>query len=273
MSERSPEPVRPMPSAAPIFLGGAGRSGTTLLRVMLDSHPRIACGPELKIIPQWLRQWERDSRTFGDHAAEHRGIGAGAIDDAYRAKVSMVLTRVRQRSGKPRLAEKTPNNVFFFGHLHRLFPDSPLIHVIRDGRDVVASLLGVEWFHPDGKRVPYTENAAAAAKYWADAVGSGLKARKHLGGKAVLEVRYENLVRETEAEMRRVLDHLEEPWDEVVLRHWEEPHDLGLETSADQVTRPVYTSSIGRWRERLSKGDLSTVEGICGALLVELGYH
>lgn len=258
-------------NSAPIFIGGAARSGTTLLRVLLDSHPRIACGPELKIIPDWLQQWQHDIKSFGDYAAENLRMDRGVLDDAYRAKLSRLFDWVRERSGKARIAEKTPHNVIYFGHLDQLFPASPLIHVIRDGRDVVASLLGMDWYYPDGQRVPYTQNVAAAVQYWADAVGAGLTARRHLGSK-VLEVRYERLVRHLEREMRRVLAHLGEPWDEAVLHHHRYPHDLAGETSAGQVSRPVPTTSVGRWRSVLSDADLATIRDKAGRRLAELGY-
>lgn len=255
----------------PIFIGGAGRSGTTLLRVMLDSHPNIVCGPELKFIPDWLREWQRERRLFEQHLASLLGIRASLIDDAYRAKISELLDGARRKYHKPRIAEKSPNNVLVFGHLGHLFPDSPMIHVIRDGRDVVASLLGVEWYRPDGKRIPYTEDAETAARYWADTVSTGMRARKHLGER-VLEVRYEALVTEPESMMRRILVHVGEPWDDAVLHHVEHDHNLATETSADQVRQPVHSKSIGRWRAALDESDRRVVERVAGPLLERLGY-
>ena len=56
--------------------------------------------------------------------------------------------------------EKSPNNVYFFEHLNYMFPDSPLVHVIRDGRDVVCSLLTMDWINPkNGQRLKHTTNA------------------------------------------------------------------------------------------------------------------
>lgn len=234
---------------------------------MLDSHPRIACGPELKVLPGWLSQWEADRRA----ARSAEGTGAATIDAAYRAKIATLLDSAGEPFGKPRIAEKSPNNVFFFGHLHQLFPDSPLIHVIRDGRDVVASLLGVEWYGPDGRRTPYTESAEAAARYWAQAVAAGVRAKEHLGGR-VLELRYENLASDPEGAMRAVLEHVGEPWDEAVLHHAEHRHDLSTDTGAERLSRPVDSSAIGRWRERLSRNDLETVVRVAGDALRALGY-
>jgi hypothetical protein len=239
---------------------------------MLDSHPRIGCPAELKLIPEWMEKWKQDRRNFASLLSTHLGVSPDVIDDAYRAKVMVLLERFRAHTKKARIAEKTPNNVFFFAHLHALFPESPMIHLIRDGRDVVASLLSVPWVDPDGKPTPYTQSVERAAKYWVAGVTAGLRARSRLGDR-ILDVRYEELVQDTEAVMRRVLAHVAEPWDARVLHHSEAAHQPAGETSAEQVNRPVYTSSIGRWKDTLTPEDLSTVERVAGAVLAQLGYR
>jgi len=155
-----------------------------------------------------------------------------------------------------------------------MFPDSPLVHVIRDGRDVVASLLCMDWKGPDGRPVAYTRDARAAAGYWVTSVQAGreVAAIDPRLRSRYIEVRYEELVAGPEAQMRRLLDHIGEPWDDAVLRHQDFDRDLAGESSADQVRRPVYTSAIGRWRHDLSESDRATVKSVAGELLVELGY-
>ena len=258
---------------SPIFIGGAGRSGTTLLRVMLDSHPHIACGPELKVGPTLARLW-LDCQT--GYAANLRALHLGSqdVNRILADTLAAFLAPFQQATGKPRIAEKTPGNVLFFGPLHHLFPESPLVHVIRDGRDVVASLLGVDWTGPDGHPVSYTRNARAAAAYWVASVQAGRQVAAIDPGvrEQYIEVRYENLVTDPEGELRRLLDFLSEPWDEAVLRHQEVRRDLAGETSTGQVEQAVYTSAVGRWRWDLSEADREAVKDVAGDLLVELGY-
>ncbi len=257
----------------PIFIGGAGRSGTTLLRVMLDSHAGIACGPELKVLPVILRQWV-DMRTAYAQTLGHWRVDAAATDKLYRDLVSGLLAPYRESAGKSRVAEKTPGNVLFFRQLHALFPDSPLIHVIRDGRDVVASLLNMDWLDPStGQAPPYTHDARRAAEYWVENVRGGRAAldMPGLSGR-YFEVRYENLVRDPETTLRGLLEHCGEPWDPAVLAFNSRPHDLADESSADAVQEPLTEAAIGRWQEDLKPGQQALVQSVAGDLLGELGY-
>jgi protein-tyrosine sulfotransferase len=257
----------------PIFIGGAGRSGTTLLRVMLDSHPNIACGPELKILPVILRQWV-DMRTAYAPTLGHWRVDAATTDRLYRDLIAGLLTPYREAAGKPRVAEKTPGNVAFFRQLHALFPESPLIHVIRDGRDVVASLLTMDWVDPStGQAPPYTHDARRAAEYWVENVQGGRAALDMPGlSERYREVRYEDLIADPETTLRGLLDHCGETWDPAVLAFDRQPHDLADESSADAVREPLNAQAIGRWQEDLKPGQQALVQSVAGTLLAELGY-
>lgn len=188
----------PAADAAPIFIGGAGRSGTTLVRSLLNAHPRIAVGAELKVTPALAQCWQT-VRHHTDHLGKHFGLAAADIDAAFGQLVTTLLETHRRRSEKPRIGEKTPNNVFAFPALHRMFPQSPLLHVVRDGRDVVRSLLEKNWATPDGRPMPITHDPAAAASYWRQAVLAGLAAAQDPSLAARYhEVRYEALVHNPE---------------------------------------------------------------------------
>ncbi|MEX2643051.1 MAG: sulfotransferase [Acetobacterales bacterium] len=257
----------------PIFIGGAGRSGTTLLRVMLDSHPAIACGPELKILPAILRQWVDMRTSYAPPLAQWR-IGPAETDRLYRQLVEGLLEPYRVAAGKPRVAEKTPGNVLFFRQFHALFPDSPLVHVIRDGRDVVTSLLSMDWTDPaTGQAPPYTRDARRAAEYWVSCVRGGRSALDMPGlSERYIEVRYEELARDPETTLRTLLVAVGEEWNPAVLEFHRKPHDLSDESSADAVQDPLNTAAIGRWQEDLKPGQLALVQSVAGDLLAELGY-
>jgi len=92
---------------APIFIGGAGRSGTTLLRVMLDSHPSIACGPELKITTAIAKLWLDCQTGFADAlAALH--LPPREVNRILADTITSFMAPFQAASGKPRIAEKTP---------------------------------------------------------------------------------------------------------------------------------------------------------------------
>ena len=258
---------------SPIFLGGAGRSGTTLLRVMLDSHSHIACGPEFKFIPSIARHWG-NTVTSGTNVLQTYGLTIPDVNKAYRQFILQLLSKYKAASGKPRLAEKSPNNVFFFRHLAHIFPQSPLVHVIRDGRDVVSSLLTMDWIDPVTKnKLPYVESATAAAEYWVQAVMTGRNAALENPVKEnYYEIKYESLVINTTDSLRGLFSFIGEPWEPEVLEYHKKKRELAHESSAKKVTKPIDKSSIGRWETDLNEQDKDAVKCIAGKLLTDLGY-
>lgn len=261
-------------SAAPIFVGGAGRSGTTLLRVILDSHPHIACGPELKITQQLCRMWYDFQSVYLPTLQEYL-LSPADLRDMFGRFLLSFLEKYRQQSGKPRLAEKSPNNVLYFQHLHYLFPESPLIHVVRDGRDVVCSLLTMNWVNPKtGERLAYTRDARRAAEYWVHCVQAGREAPRQVPplARRYWEVRYEALVERPLPTLQGMFAFLDEPWDPAVLAFHEQERNLAGESSADQVTQQLYAGAAGRWQRDLKPADKQAVKEVAGDLLVELGY-
>jgi hypothetical protein len=262
----------PRADPPPIFIGGAGRSGTTLLRVVLDSHSRIACGPELKVIPSIACLWADFHTKWAPYLADSR-VQGDDIDQVFGRLIVSLLEPLRRSAGKPRVAEKSPNNVFFFPHLHRMFPDAAFLHMLRDGRDVVASLLTMNWRTPDGTPIDYTRDARLAARYWARAVSAGREfARMTAGSSHYREVRYEDLLDDPQAYLRALFDFLGEPWEPAVLAYHTVPRTLGDESSAAQVAQPLNRASAGRWQRELAPADRQAVKEEIGDLLIELGY-
>ncbi len=251
-----------------VFIGGVGRSGTTLLRAMLDAHPRLHCGPEAKLVPLVAGLRERWGRALG-RDLEGAGISPELLDAGLRAMLETVLAGRTPAGLRP--AEKTPHNVLHIATLARLFPRARFVHVVRDGRAVVASLLEQDWADPEsGRRLAVCQEAEAAARYWVEALLRGRREASAAVGR-VLEVRYEELVTAPEAQLQRVLAFLGEEWDDAVLRH--EAAGVALpdyEAGSEAAGRPVFTSSLERWRQALSGAQLEQVEAIAGEVLAVL---
>jgi hypothetical protein len=256
-----------------IFIGGVGRSGTTLLRVLLDAHRRICCGPELKALVYVADLYQIMSGNWS--VMDGYGNTVADIQGCFRQFVDGVSANFRRASGKPRWAEKTPQNIYALATLGTIFPDARFIHVIRDGRDVVSSLVTMDWIDPrTGAKLDYVQNVTNAARHWRDMIlHAGQQAAQPVVAGRVIEVRYEALVVDIEGTMRKVLDFLGEAWDPAILEahkksRTHEPH----ESSTEQATKPVYTTAIGRWKREMSPADKIAFKSEAGPLLKALGY-
>ena len=259
-------------STSPIFIGGAGRSGTTLLRVMLDSHPIICCGPELKVTPLIAQMWH----TFqsAQPALQEYEITTADITAIFQQLFQMLTSRLLKKSKKKRIAEKTPGNARMFLYLFCLFPESPLIHVLRDPRAVVASLLKMDWIDATtGKPLEYVSSVEGAARYWVQEVQAGRQILSHSeAAKNYLEVRYEDLVSKPEITLRKILDHIGDTWDPEMLEYHKIKRNLAGESSAEQVGKPLNEAPLRRWEQELNEKDISRIELIAAPLMKELGY-
>ena len=163
-----------------------------------------------------------------------------------------------------RWGDKTPWNTFAIGPIDDVFPDARFVHMVRDGRDVVASLLTM------GR---YSE-ASDAARRWV----ASIRAARRFGARhpdRYLEVRYEDLVTENAREVARACAFLDLPLDERMLRHHEvhsvvdDVEDIAHMAGARHA---VHAKSIGKWRTTLTTDQARATERIVGPLLAELGY-
>src|SRR4051794_12588174 len=188
----------------PIFIVGCPRSGTTLLRLMLDSHRNISCGPETHFLTDLAKLTDESWRRLGLFGFP-KEYWHGKVADFFE---SFQVDYARRR-GKTRWADKTPIYTPILGFVTELFPTSQIIHVIRDGRDVVASHRE-KWGWRSGTR---------STRKWPRYVRIARDVGAMLPPERYLEVRYERLVADPEAVMREVLGFLDEPWDPAVLEH------------------------------------------------------
>lgn len=261
-----------------LFVGGAPRSGTTLLRNMLAAHPLIAVPDESYFIHDLRRDLAGQGRLDDVGLAwelirEHRffkgwGLGADAVErvlathppTSYADLLRAMFAAYAASQGKPLSADKTPANSQAFVWLAALFPTSRMLHLVRDPREVCMSLALKPW-NPWGM--------SGAADEWAKHVGPALAEVDALGDRA-LEVRYEQLVSEPEAELERICDFAGVPFDRVMLGYAGRADVLPGLHHARAREAPV--RGARRWEGELSDNDLAVIEAFSGDLMDRIGY-
>ena len=260
----------------PVFIGGAPRSGLTLLRMILDAHPQLTCLPDAGFMPGLALQWRDIEKTLGSNLEETYGVSREALRGSFRRAMEGLLAPALVKTGKPRLVEKSAMNAVAMDTLGELFPDAMLVLLIRDGRDVVASLLDRDWKDPrSGEPFAYTQHAGTAASYWLQLVNLALEAKSRLDRPdRVYILRYEDLVKSPEQTLRALFSHINVSWDEGVLEFYRSRRPLvGMEyDSWARLRRPLSPRSIGRWKRDLSVDQRAQVKSVLGVALVELGY-
>ena len=273
----------------PIFIAGSERSGTTLLRLMLHAHPRIAIPPQTKYLRklykrrllfgnlQKKKNREKLAVWFFDHFDKSTKMNDLEIDqDSVRkgvleskslgAALAVPWICYAKKHGKERWGDKRPYYIHHMEKLRQLYPDAQIIHLIRDSRDVIASL----------KKMPWWNNSLNYSAFnWKLAIRHGINARMNTKLDEYLELRYEDLLAEPERELQRVCQFLGETYDPAMLQFQKISHQTVPEYKMDwhSATRePLNTSSIGRWDKDLSKEEVSIVEWATGKEMVQLGY-
>jgi hypothetical protein len=284
---------------AHIVLGGAPRSGTTLLRRLLDRHPEVCSGAETKLfVPAAFNlAWLAQAYAIPRHELEDMRRAArsqAAFIDAFAA-------RVRAESGKLRWAEKTPQNIRHLDWILEHFPVASVVHIIRDGRDVICSMREhPDWRWVDGawQRVLVPRTLDWYAQRWLEDTSAGLARR---GDSRYAEVRYEDLVADPRSALQAICERVgitaDEGWlaDAGIARSSpggveRAPGPNGVAepgpgaalraagVDAAGTVRPDYEGavsavSVGRWRSDLSPAEQAEAERLCGSRLHELGYE
>lgn len=232
-----PGPAAPLDPAAPIFLVGFPRSGTTLLDTFLMGHPRLVVTEEQPM----LDAAERALGGIDPLAAPEPLVAAARA--AYRAE------QARHAALGPgqRLVDKLPLNILGMALVTRLFPGAPIVFAQRHPCDCVLSGL-FQSFVLNEAMAGFLDPADAADFY--DAVLSLWRASRERLPLAVHTIVYERLVADHAATLRPLVDWLGLEWDEALLDHQKTARDRGpiITPSYDQVTKPISARQSGRWR-------------------------
>jgi hypothetical protein len=243
------------------------------MRVIIDSHPRLCCGPESEA---FLRE-----ALDIDKLAEKFKLEPCAIDQAYHGSdsraefVDRLAALCCAATGKPRWAEKTPRNVLNLQFIFEKFPRAKFIHMLRDGRDVACSLRT----HPkyrvvDGKLVPTNKRKPIkkCAERWRDSL---LAARPFMSDPRFRTVRYEELVADPRKTIAGIVEFIGEPWDDALLSHSEAAsifRDATTFPQTPEANRPIENVALARWKRDMSQDDKRIFKDVAGDLLIEFGY-
>uniref|UniRef100_A0A803YJQ0 Protein-tyrosine sulfotransferase n=1 Tax=Meleagris gallopavo TaxID=9103 RepID=A0A803YJQ0_MELGA len=235
-----------------IFIGGVPRSGTTLMRAMLDAHPEVRCGEETRIIPRVLAMRQ-------------------VLDAAMQAFILEVIAK----HGEPAryLCNKDPFTLKSSVYLSRLFPNSKFLLMVRDGRASVHSMITrkvtIAGFDLNSYRDCLTK--------WNKAIEVMYSQCLEIGRSRCLPVYYEQLVLHPEQSMHAIMKFLGISWSDTVLHHEEligKPGGVSLskiERSTDQVIKPVNMEALSKWIGHIP-GDVLQDMAHIAPMLARLGY-
>lgn len=280
---------------------GAPRSGTTLLRFMLDAHPDVAIPPETGFLmlggsfrsaASALREeffeavttFPPDAPAWTDFGISRerfwsllQDITPFSVAEGYRA----FYRAYAERFGKRRLGDKTPLYCLHLRAIEQMLPEAHFIHVIRDGRDVALSLRHM-WFSPG-------HDIETLAAHWTSCVTTARQQGAHC--RNYLEVRFEDLIHESRAVLTEVCTFLDLPYSpEMLGYHRRTPdrlteHGDRLRTDGTVVVsragrlrqqaltmQPPQRSRVQAWKKEMSVDEQSRFETIAGQLLRDLGY-
>jgi Sulfotransferase family len=266
----------------PLIVLGVGRSGTTLLRVMLDRHATLAIPYESFFVTALAHRHGRRPRldAFLDDLGRFPQLRAWSIapeDARPRLREGMttgeaiaaVFELYAERQGKPRWGDKTPLYMAQLPLLDRLFPDALWVHLVRDGRDAALSFLelpagfsGKTWAQP---RTP----GQFAARWRTEILAARRLGRR--AGDRYLELRYEDLVAEPERELRRVCEHASLPWEPGMLEYAGTSEVAQMPEHRNLAQPP--TPGLRDWRNQMERGDALAFEQVAGDVLRSARYE
>ena len=260
------------------FIVGSARSGTTLLRMMLNAHPEVAVPPESRFVVELYSSDEVRVDDFLSRLGSHRrwiswdtpiedvrAQLAGMSTVAYPAAIEAAFMAFAQSRNKKRYGDKTPRYIEHLPLLARLWPNAKFVHLVRDGREVALSYADV----------PFGPNTVAkAAALWRERVTLGMKQGRPLGPERYAELRYERLLENPREEVEGLCTFLDLDFDPAMLDYSEYARSEVLDRA--RLYNPNVTRSITKtrsWDEQMPRSQVEVFEAIAGDTLAELGYE
>lgn len=262
---------------SPVFIVGCPRSGTSLLRDLLQSHPNLAFPDESRFIPAYYLAYgdprsDEEARRLGRTLLRfpwvQRLLPELSPTDfegcrSYREIVDRLFRTWAEKEGKRRWGDKTPLYLLKMPIILEIFPDARFLHIIRDGRDVTLSFL----------RAPFgPSNVYRSARYWSGLVRCGRSSGSSLPVGTYHEIMYETLVTRPEETLCEICQFIDEPFDPVVLQPSRRTMD-GTGRTPKPVSWNRVRPNIAKWKTEMKPDDIALFESVAGDLLEELGYE
>jgi hypothetical protein len=270
----------------PVFIVSAPRSGSTLLRLILDANPVLAIPP-----PGWLFDLVYPYLySYGDLSNEKNALslaedmlatptvkkwpiktGAAELLASSRGRTFAGLYEALHVAygtigGKQRWGEKTPRNAFWMDEILENFPDAQFVHIVRDGRDMAIDI-------SDSMLLPYS--VYSGANLWQRYVTAIRESASRLTPHNFLEIRYEDLCAAPETVIRRLCEYLGIAFHQAML----EPNRTGSAQAWSthplhaKTAQPISTRYCQMYKTRLRPDDVHALEGFVGQALVQFGYE
>jgi hypothetical protein len=272
---------------APFFIVGSSRSGSTLLRLMLASHSRIAIPSETWYLTALIEKFPFDRLLqeneitdaiavmtshytwpdMGLDAAELRRRVADLSGVRLRDLVEIVYRWHMEVEGKSRWGDKTPAYIEIVPPLAAMFGDAKFIHLIRDGRDVAKSFQRQGWHGP--WMHGYTRE-------WLRAAELDMKLSKTVLNERILRVLYEDLVLYPEATLRRICAFIDESFEAQMLQWHAKVADaipVREKRFHSGLGKDMSPSDVSRWKREMTSREIFVAEALIGARLSHFGYE